>query len=455
MNNPETINGLILLGPLLSKLGLMLLASLMVERFLLVIGWIINRSTLISVTTFEEMDSEEREKFEERKRALEESAYLSAEAEGPADPREIEPHPSLENYPDRNLVEIEEILPLGLARGEKERFAIWTRIQETKKEFWMQVLGTLVAIVACFYTKFSVWMFFTWAAELAADPKASIDDVECSFWGFLFTGVIIGAGSKPVNLLMNFLLSRKIVDTRQQIQEFSGQQFASAPMVQENSVANRVSAITVKGVEAIVGFEYDGGDRPERLEFSHLYERKPDMIVYHHTAMHSDSTFADVVKEFDRKKWLTGYHCVVFKDGSIRVLCRWDRFSNHARGYNDRSLSIALNGNFETDPKVPQSNWDGRYGAKYPTTEQLDAAARVVALWAILYGIKPDFPGGTPKPDKGIVPHKYLANKACPGNNFPYERFEDKIQGYLNNWNQDPQFQEQLEDFRKYPMVIP
>ena len=449
------MDNLILLSPLISKLGLMLMASLMVERFLFIIGWLINRSTLISVTTFEEGHSEEKKKLTEIERALEESALLSDEEGAAGDPREIEPHPSLRNFLDSGLVEVEEIIPIENARNNEERFSIWRNDQNTRKDFWMQILGTFIAVAACYYTKFSIWIFFTWANQLQTNKEIELSDVEGNFWGYLFTGIIIGAGSKPVNLLMNFLLRRKIIDTKQKVEEVKTGKAQPLPLLESRPVSNVITAAALKDVEATVGFNYDGGYRPDRLEYTHLYQRDPDLIVYHHTAMHLDATFEDVAREFDRKGWLTGYHCVVFKDGSIRVLCRWDRFGNHARGYNARSLGIALNGNFETDPKVPGSNWDGRFGPHYPTTAQLDAAARLVALWSMLYEIEAVFPAASPRPTKGIVPHKHIAAKACPGNKFPYDRFEIKVTEYLNEWQADEKFKKSLADFRRRPMIIP
>ncbi|PTB92525.1 hypothetical protein C9994_13885 [Marivirga lumbricoides] len=171
--------------------------------------------------------------------------------------------------------------------------------------------------------------------------------------------------------------------------------------------------------------------------------------------MHSDSSFSELVKEFDRKGWLTGYNCVVFKDGSIRALCRWDRFGNHALPHNGHSLGIALQGNFETNASVPYSNHNGKYGIQSPTDKQIDSLSRVTALWAILHNVPLKFEIENGGKVVGIIPHNAIANKACPGNNFPYQAFKLKVEQYHKLWNGDEGFKEALEVFKTMPYVMP
>ncbi len=179
------------------------------------------------------------------------------------------------------------------------------------------------------------------------------------------------------------------------------------------------------------------------------------MLVYHHTAMNSDSPFEEVVREFlVRKGWLTGYHVVVTKDGKIHNLCRWDRFGNHARGFNARSLSVALHGNFEPNPDVPFSNHDGRYGIQHPTSAQLEAAARLTAFWSLFYNIKLDFPEeADPDSPTGVLPHRLLAQKACPGGNFPYDQFESLVRSFARDWKDSDKFADAVNRFQSTPMT--
>ncbi len=431
------------LAPLLTKLGVMLTLALMVERFLSIFNWIVNRMFMIQVSTEQEAIQKENEKLESINRAIEESDRLQNNSSNlTADPREIEPNLG-RAQPDSRFDVIELKAP--------ERLKV-------TKEFWLQILGTLVAVVGCYYMKFSIWVFVRWAMA-----EGSLDTIQSTALEYIFTGIIIGAGSKPVNFLMNFLINRRIEVTKEKIVEqpkpiedlpaskapVTAWMPIRTPMPQPQPILQ-----TRKSIEEVVGFIYDGGDRPERLEHTHFFKMPIDMIVYHHTAMHSDTPYEEITKEFDRKGWLTGYNCIVFKDGTIRALCRWDRFGNHAQGYNNHSLGIALHGCFETDPKVPFSNHNGKLGILQPTTEQVDSAARLAALWTLMHKIPLKFPEKTaPGFPKGIIPHKYVAPKACPGNNFPYAKFKQTVEQYAKQWKTDEGFQAGLVEFQDRPMV--
>ena len=168
--------------------------------------------------------------------------------------------------------------------------------------------------------------------------------------------------------------------------------------------------------------------------------------MYHHTAMNSASSFDDVVRVIKARGFVTAYHCVVLASGSIRPFCRWDRFGSHAKNYNVRSLGISFHGNFETNPAVPFSNPDGRMGPPEPTEVQLEMGARVVALWTFLYPIPVDFA-------KAIIPHKQIADKACPGSRFPYDRFMRLVERYRGAWERSPAVQERLEAFKLKPFI--
>ncbi len=421
------------LAPLLSTLGVMMTLALMVERLMTIANWLIDR--LFIAKTSVQMKGEEQLKKDLKvvEQAKEEEELLNA---GPSkaalsgDPQEIEPNPKRAEPESR--FDLKELTPPDPIK--------------VTKEFWIQIFGGLVAVAGCYYMKFTIWPLVVWMQTEAhgAAPR---------FWEFVITGIIIGAGSKPVNFLMNFLINRKIVITQK---EAAGRLAPSPVPVAEPAVTTTTTAaivpanqrLSIPSIEDIVGFKYDGGDRPQRLEHTHRRTKAIDLIVYHHTAMHSDAPFEEVVKEFDRKGWLTGYHAVVFKDGKIRVLCRWDRTGNHVQGHNSRSLGVSLQGNFESNPRVPFSNVNGRLGIKQPTLPQLEATARVIALWTQLYGVPVDF-------KKNILPHKELnKNKACPGNNFPYRNLEKLVDNYIGLWSTDKSFKQALKKFKLTPMVM-
>jgi hypothetical protein len=443
------------LAPLLTKLGVMLTASLLVERFLTVINWLVDRLFIVRAASDWEGAKQVDVKFGITEQAVKEAKILAEPPDNPGDdshdPREVEPNPLRKDIQSDSRFDVKEILPPERILNLDERSRVIREQNRIRKEFWLQILGMLVGIGGCMYMKFSVWFFISQGTS----PQ---------LWEFILTGIIIGAGSKPVNFLMNFLINRKIVVSREEIKEEEAKKATEEPTaikpaeIDKSRVA-MPAAVTVetrpKTVEDTVGFVYDGGDRPERLESTHFFKEPIDTIVYHHTAMHSDAPFREVVKEFDRKGWLTGYHCVILKDGTIRVLCRWDRFGNHAKGYNNHSMGLAVHGNFETNPEVPYSNYNGQYGIQHPTELQIDSTARIIALWAFLNSIKITFPEkGDVNFPKGIVPHRDLAPKACPGCNFPHQILQRRIGYYAKIWKDDKRFTEALNEFKTMNMAV-
>src|SRR5690606_13699266 len=114
---------------------------------------------------------------------------------------------------------------------------------------------------------------------------------------------------------------------------------------------------------------------------------------------------------------------------------------------------ISLNGNFDTNPKDPWSNHNGRHGPTRPSDAQLDAAARVVALWTHLYGIPVQFVREKQQqdPPSGIIPHFAVADKSCPGNMFPHDEFKRLVEGYANAWVNSEEAKDAIEAFKLKP----
>ena len=414
---PETIP----LAPLLAALGIMLGASLIVERVLAVFAWLLDRLFLLRKT----VKSTPEAAFEENIALLQQ-----AEAESKALEEEKPEDPALP----------EEIPARGRTRPQVQPFEIADE-KAVAKEFWLQILGFLVGAVACYYTRFSMWQLFDWLPGIQKGAP--------QLWEFFLTGIVIGAGSKPIHFLMKFLLERKIEQP-----VVGTPSLPSTPTEEEKPSASAEapqgppmnSPVPQPLWKNVFGFTYDGGYKPERLEYTHLRTHPINLIVIHHTAMHSDSPFAAIVEEFRRKNWLAGYHSIVFKDGTVRTFTRWDRVGSHVKGYNYRSLGIAFHGNFEPDPAVPFSNPDGRLGILVPTPEQLEMGARVIALWVLLYKIPLDF-------TKHIVPHRQLASKACPGSNFPVEALQEQVRHFVNQWQTDESAQMALKQFQSLPYL--
>lgn len=265
---------------------------------------------------------------------------------------------------------------------------------------------------------------------------------------YVLTGLFIGGGSGPAHILIRFITERKEV-VQQTIDAAEGAEPARAPAppsvipLPAPAILARPGSLPSDWVD----IPYEGGVDRDQLEHVHRRKGKPNLIVYHHTAMNSASPFEDIVRVIKARGFLTAYHCVVLADGSIRPFCRWDRFGSHAKNFNAQSLGISLHGSFEADPRVPDSNPDGRLGVLQPTEAQLDAAARIVALWTFLYGVRVDDFANT------IIPHNKIAPKACPGSRFPHARFQERIETYCAAWKGAPAAMAQIEAFKRKPYV--
>ena len=307
------------------------------------------------------------------------------------------------------------------------------------KTLILQLLGLSAGIIAAHYSGIQLFNSFLKVLNQSMIPH---------WLDFLLTGLLIGGGSTPMHILVRFVTEHKIVLAEEEIsekKEKSDQEpVATSPVV--------ISPPPMKEDALWIDIPYYGGVDREKLDYLHIREKNPEMIIVHHTAMRSDCIFEDIVKVIkdhtDSKgnHWLTGYNCVVMSDGSIHPFCRWDRFGNHTSGYNSRSLGIALNGNFELNPTIPYSNADGKYGLTRPSEIQIKNTARVVVLWSFLYDIPIDF-------DKKIVPHKKISSKPCPGSGFPYDEFYRWVEFFHRKWQNSGEIQEKIEAFKLKPYL--
>lgn len=291
--------------------------------------------------------------------------------------------------------------------------------EKTARIFWLQIIGVVSGVFVCYFSEFGMFDFLLTNVNLA----------DVADW--TLTGILIGGGAQPIHTLIKFITERKVTEMKVSTE--------SSVETEEEKEKAAPAVVTKPEVPvAEVDVPYRGGVNRESLEHIHLRNANPDLIIYHHTAMHSDSTFADVVKVIEDKGWSTGYNCVIVKDGNIHPFCRWDRYGNHAKGYNRRSLGIALNGNFEPNPEISFANVNGTLGILRPTDAQLFSLCKVVALWCHLYNIPVDF-------DNSVIPHKQIANKACPGSNFPYDKFKTLVDTIYTQWSKkDSKAQDEL-----------
>lgn len=89
-----------------------------------------------------------------------------------------------------------------------------------------------------------------------------------------------------------------------------------------------------------------------------------------------------------------GYHFYVRKDGSIFRGRPETKIGAHAKGFNDKSLGICFEGNFESE-KMPEI--------------QLSAGRKLIKYLKSIY------------PDAVVKRHKDFNQTACPGKNFPFD----------------------------------
>ena len=307
----------------------------------------------------------------------------------------------------------------------------------TIKAFILQLLGFALGILLA--RSANLQLFHSFLTDSQAFPV----------WAdYLLTGLLIGGGSGPVHVLIRFITQRKVSDAGIGSAE-TEEEPATVSQPKTPAVLSEAPAVPR---DEWIEIPYSGGVDREKLQWIHKRPADPNLIVYHHTTLNRKSTFEDVVRVIKNRTdskgnhWVTGYHCVITADGGIHPFCRWDRYGNHAVGYNRRSLGISFNGNFETNPRIPFSNPEGKMGPPRPTEVQLQAGARVVTLWSFLYGIEIDF-------EKNIIPHHQIASKACPGSNFPYDEFKRWIEFYRQKWEKSDLAQEKIEAFKLKPYL--
>lgn len=367
-------------------------------------------------TRLEALDAVSLPVRQERRRAA-----LRADIDTLADGRPARTHEAAEGYPPITVL----VEPARPPDAEK-----------TAQVFWLQVIGTFGGVVTCFVAEFGLFD----ALDVFQGVRPAID--------YTLTGVLIGSGSQPIHVLIKFLDQRGLVDLQAPALP------STAEETSEPSAADEPTGPAARR-EARLQVPYAGGVDPALVARRQpARDAAPDVVVFHHTAMHSNTTFDDVVRVIqDQRGWATAYHCVILADGSIHPFCRWDYVGNHARGANLRSIGIALNGNFETNPSTPGANDRGQFGLRTPSDAQLESAARVTALWCHLYDIPLNFPADGVAP--GIVPHNQVRPTACPGSNFPLARFEQQVRTVHARWAADDAAQAEIAQFKQKARIYP
>ncbi len=129
-------------------------------------------------------------------------------------------------------------------------------------------------------------------------------------------------------------------------------------------------------------------------------------IVLHHRAGTGDT--ASIHAQHLKNGWTgIGYHFYVRHDGGIHRGRPIDAVGAHAVGYNNMSVSVCFEGNFEKDKEMP--------------VDQIKGGQEIVAYLKSLY------------PDATVLEHKDLGKTACPGKYFPFEKLVTDSAPLLKN----------------------
>lgn len=370
----------------------------------------------------------------------------------------LRPAPAEEEIENEDTFEMHSSIAIKKLTPMTEENLDWCRLQ-----LFYQLSALAIGIMIASVMDIHLLSMLLLKSDLIAPGQSSLG----LFFDEILTGLVIAGGSQPIHVLLRFLTTRKpppelaaaLEDESEEVKVVAIQSAGTvAPVLSPAplSLASTVSfsAPPAPAVPADTGgwipIEYQGGVKPETLQMRNHRPQNPNLIVFHHTGMSSELGFQAVVDEFlVNKGWSTGYHCVIMPNGSIRPFCRWDRVGNHTKGLNQCSLGVAFHGNFHLDPADKYSNHDGRFGIQKPTNEQLQAGARLIALWVHLYqDIELDF-------DKHILPHKGAkpGYTVCPGSNFPIEDFQKLVAGVHHQWSQSAYAMERIAEFKLRPYL--
>ena len=121
---------------------------------------------------------------------------------------------------------------------------------------------------------------------------------------------------------------------------------------------------------------------------------KTDYIVLHHVGANGSFTPEQIHAEHLRKGWRgIGYNFYVRRDGTIYRGREENAAGGHTEGYNNASIGICFEGNFEVETMPDAQKKAGQELIAYLTTKY---------------------------PSAKVVRHKDLNATACPGKNFPF-----------------------------------
>ncbi|UMZ74926.1 N-acetylmuramoyl-L-alanine amidase [Natranaerofaba carboxydovora] len=154
------------------------------------------------------------------------------------------------------------------------------------------------------------------------------------------------------------------------------------------------------------------------IDSGRLKELKKDqtvLIIVHHTGVNIDQA-VETIHNYHKKDrgWAgIGYHFYIRFNGDIYKGRPITKRGAHTKGYNDRSIGVALAGDFSKESLIENRK------------EQYEA------LVELLKWLKNKYP------DASVKFHDDFASTSCPGNNFPKDRLLDDITINSNNDNNE------------------
>lgn len=151
--------------------------------------------------------------------------------------------------------------------------------------------------------------------------------------------------------------------------------------------------------------------KKSRLRFSSPLQRLPRVqkLIYHH--MSRSNWGLQDVHEFHKKKgWKgIGYNYWISYDGTIYE-ARGESIGAHVRGWNDKSLGIGFQGDFDFQPMLE---------------EQMQSGVWLTAYLMKKYGLRA----------KDVVGHKDLTpTTTCPGAHFPMNEMKQRAVSLLSQY---------------------
>lgn len=145
------------------------------------------------------------------------------------------------------------------------------------------------------------------------------------------------------------------------------------------------------------------------LEFRNKLKKlnKLSMIVIHH-ATHSSATVSDIHRWHLENGWSGfGYHFLITKDGKIYKGRPENTIGAHAKGYNNISLGICMQGNYDVE-KLSEIQFEAFIGLCQYLCDK--------------YSIRT------------IKGHRELKATRCPGLNFPLGEVRGRVLGRFDTY---------------------